>query len=84
MIAAGWMDAGWAIVNERFKTTEQGAATSVWCATSPRLNGMGGLYCEDCDVAKLTQSRENRASPASIPMRSMQRALRAVGCFGRR
>lgn len=61
MIAAGWMDAD-GNVNERFKTTEQGAATSVWCATSPRLNGMGGLYCEDCDVAKLTQPGESRVS----------------------
>ncbi len=34
-----------------FKTTEQGAATSVWCATSPRLNAIGGVYCEDCDIA---------------------------------
>jgi NAD(P)-dependent dehydrogenase (short-subunit alcohol dehydrogenase family) len=34
------------------KTTEQGAATSVWCATSPQLEGMGGVYCEDCDVAE--------------------------------
>ena len=34
-----------------FKTIEQGAATSVWCATSPRLAGMGGVYCEDCDIA---------------------------------
>lgn len=36
-----------------FKTVEQGAATSVWCATSGQLDGMGGLYCEDCDVAEL-------------------------------
>jgi NAD(P)-dependent dehydrogenase (short-subunit alcohol dehydrogenase family) len=34
------------------KSPEQGAATSAWCATSPRLKGMGGVYCEDCDVAK--------------------------------
>lgn len=33
------------------KTVEQGAATSAWCAASPQLNGMGGVYCEDCDVA---------------------------------
>jgi len=33
------------------KTAEQGAATSVWCATSPRLAGMGGVYCENCDIA---------------------------------
>jgi NAD(P)-dependent dehydrogenase (short-subunit alcohol dehydrogenase family) len=34
------------------KTPQQGAATSVWCATSPQLNGMGGVYCEDCDIAR--------------------------------
>jgi NAD(P)-dependent dehydrogenase (short-subunit alcohol dehydrogenase family) len=34
-----------------FKTTEQGAATSVWCATSEALEGQGGVYCEDVDVA---------------------------------
>ncbi len=33
------------------KTVEQGAATSVWCATSPQLDGLGGVYCEDCDIA---------------------------------
>jgi NAD(P)-dependent dehydrogenase (short-subunit alcohol dehydrogenase family) len=34
------------------KTPEQGAATQVWAATSPQLNGLGGVYCEDCDVAE--------------------------------
>jgi NAD(P)-dependent dehydrogenase (short-subunit alcohol dehydrogenase family) len=33
------------------KTPQQGAATSVWCATSPKLDGMGGVYCADCDIA---------------------------------
>ena len=35
------------------KTPEQGAATSVWCAVSPQLDGRGGVYCENCDVAPL-------------------------------
>jgi len=35
-----------------YKTVEQGAATSVWCATSPALNGMGGVYCENIDIAQ--------------------------------
>lgn len=35
------------------KTVPQGAATTVWCATSPLLNGIGGVYCEDADVAPL-------------------------------
>src|SRR5262249_26485693 len=34
------------------KNAEQGAATSVWCATSPQLDGMGGVYCEDVDIAE--------------------------------
>jgi NAD(P)-dependent dehydrogenase (short-subunit alcohol dehydrogenase family) len=35
------------------KTPEQGAATSVWCATSPQLDGKGGVYCVDCDIAEV-------------------------------
>lgn len=35
-----------------YKTVEQGAATTVWCAASPALQGMGGVYCEDVDIAK--------------------------------
>ena len=34
-----------------FKTPEQGAATQGWAATSPQLAGIGGVYCEDCDIA---------------------------------
>jgi NAD(P)-dependent dehydrogenase (short-subunit alcohol dehydrogenase family) len=41
------------------KTPEQGAATSVWCATSPRLNDMGGVYCADCDVARALPSDDS-------------------------
>jgi NAD(P)-dependent dehydrogenase (short-subunit alcohol dehydrogenase family) len=39
------------LVGATYKTTEQGAATSVWCATSPQLDGLGGVYCEDADLA---------------------------------
>jgi NAD(P)-dependent dehydrogenase (short-subunit alcohol dehydrogenase family) len=53
MIANGWMDEE-GNVDERFKTPEQGASTSTWAATSPQLDGLGGVYCEDCDVAKPT------------------------------
>ncbi|SAL33297.1 oxidoreductase [Caballeronia udeis] len=35
------------------KTVEQGAATSVWCATSPQLDGLGGVYCHNSDIAPL-------------------------------
>lgn len=51
MVTAGWVDASGAPADPTFKTPEQGAATQVWAATSPRLDGLGGRYCEDCDVA---------------------------------
>jgi NAD(P)-dependent dehydrogenase (short-subunit alcohol dehydrogenase family) len=35
----------------KFKTIEQGAATSVFVATSPQLDGIGGRYFEDCNEA---------------------------------
>lgn len=41
------------------KTPQQGAATSVWCATSPRLEGMGGVYCADCDIARALPSDDS-------------------------
>src|SRR3954452_16414267 len=53
MVASGWMDAE-GNLDPRFKTPEQGASTSTWAATSPRLDGMGGVYCEDCDIAAPT------------------------------
>ena len=39
-------------VQRKLKTVEQGAATTVWCATSPRLDAVGGVYCEDCNIAE--------------------------------
>ncbi|HWB98563.1 MAG TPA: oxidoreductase [Bryobacteraceae bacterium] len=45
-----------------FKTVEQGAATSVWCATSPQLAGMGGVYCENSDVAPVIQGEPPQKS----------------------
>jgi NAD(P)-dependent dehydrogenase (short-subunit alcohol dehydrogenase family) len=33
------------------KSVEQGAATSVWAATAPGLEAIGGSYLEDCQVS---------------------------------
>ncbi len=52
----GFYDAAGNILPEiaaSLKTIPQGAATTVWCATSPQLNNTGGLYCEDADIAAL-------------------------------
>ncbi|HEX8498934.1 MAG TPA: SDR family NAD(P)-dependent oxidoreductase [Actinomycetales bacterium] len=37
----------------RMKSTEQGAATSLFVATSPQLEGVGGRYFEDCHEAEV-------------------------------
>ncbi|MGP9812660.1 hypothetical protein ACTZWT_14205 [Rhodopseudomonas sp. NSM] len=46
------------------KTPQQGAATSVWCATTRRLDGLGGVYCEDCDNAPIYRGEETRKGVA--------------------
>jgi len=54
--AVGMVDADGAAVldsTKGWKSVEQGAATSLWCATSPLLDGLGGVYAQDCDLARL-------------------------------
>jgi NAD(P)-dependent dehydrogenase (short-subunit alcohol dehydrogenase family) len=46
------------------KTVPQGAATIVWCATSPQLDGKGGVYCENCDIAPVISERIGATSMA--------------------
>ncbi|MFJ3644890.1 SDR family NAD(P)-dependent oxidoreductase [Streptomyces murinus] len=53
MVERGWIDEDGNLLHpEVFKTPQQGAATQVWAATSPQLDGLGGLYLEDCDIAE--------------------------------
>jgi NAD(P)-dependent dehydrogenase (short-subunit alcohol dehydrogenase family) len=49
-IGFGWMDASGKI-RDGFKTPEQGASTSVWAAVGEELEGVGGLYLENCAQA---------------------------------
>ena len=57
MIALGWLDASGELsefAKQGFKTPEQGASTTCWAATSPKLHGLPGVYCEDADIAAPT------------------------------
>ena len=76
MIAAGWIDeAGNALLD--FKTPEQGAATQVWAATSPQLDGMGGVYLEDCDIAEVrTGDRAPGVAPHAVDPGEAERLWR--------
>ena len=48
----------------RWKTPEQGAATSVLVATAPLLDGIGGRYFEDCNEAEPDQPGTRRGVAA--------------------
>lgn len=50
LLKRGWIDED-GNPNPLFKSPEQGAATSVWAATAGVLEGTGGVYCEDCNIA---------------------------------
>lgn len=59
-----------------WKTVPQGAATTVWAATSPELDDRGGLYLEDCHVAEVTDDPDARAGVRAYAMDPQQaRAL---------
>jgi NAD(P)-dependent dehydrogenase (short-subunit alcohol dehydrogenase family) len=56
MMALGWLGEDGklsALARQLFKSPSQGCATTLWAATSPALDTLGGVYCEDCDVAEL-------------------------------
>jgi NAD(P)-dependent dehydrogenase (short-subunit alcohol dehydrogenase family) len=62
MEALGWLKPGDApgTIPPGFKNAEQGAATSVWAASAPELQGHGGLYLEDCNEALPSPEGERR------------------------
>ncbi|MGZ0005885.1 hypothetical protein [Burkholderia gladioli] len=78
LIEAGVLDAQGQPIRDpsrQLKTVGQGAATQVWCATSPKLDGLGGLYCENVDVAPLRDE-----SPREIEMADAMR-IRGVSPY---
>lgn len=58
MVALGWIDENGEpseLAKAGFKTPEQGCSTTLWAATSDKLAGKPGVYCEDIDIAKPTE-----------------------------
>jgi len=70
-------------VRAKLKTIPQGAATTVWCATTPHLENIGGVYCENCNIAEIDNGQiEHRydepstirgVQPYSIDLESAKR-----------
>jgi NAD(P)-dependent dehydrogenase (short-subunit alcohol dehydrogenase family) len=51
MVDAGWVDETGAPIHPAFISEAEGAATTVWAATAPELDGLGGLHLENVSVA---------------------------------
>ncbi|HVU03430.1 MAG TPA: SDR family NAD(P)-dependent oxidoreductase [Polyangiaceae bacterium] len=59
-----------------FKSVKQGAATTIWCATSPMLEGHGGVYCENCDVAVVKTEGDDGVRPYAVDRGNAERLWR--------
>jgi hypothetical protein len=49
------------------------AFRSIWCATSPQLAGLGGVYCENCDIAPVKSEGDDGVRPYAIDPATAQR-----------
>ena len=59
-------------VAAKLKTVPQGAATTVWCATSSLLDNIGGVYCENGDVAALDEGNITHSYDEPSSLRGVQ------------
>ncbi|MFC9688609.1 SDR family NAD(P)-dependent oxidoreductase [Kribbella sp. NPDC056951] len=73
MVGYGWIDADGNPAHPAFKSPEQGAATTVWAATSPKLEGLGGLFCEDCEIAEVSTDDTPGVRPYAVDPASAAR-----------
>mgnify|MGYP001810547104 CR=1 FL=1 len=55
---------GKAVVNDRLKNVEQGAATTIYACVASELEGKGGLYLEDCQISPVKSQEAIRAELA--------------------
>ncbi|MRW83668.1 SDR family NAD(P)-dependent oxidoreductase [Pseudoduganella sp. FT26W] len=65
----GVHDAAGQLINDPardLKNVAQGAATAVWCATSAMLDTLGGVYCENCDIASVETEQRYGVRPWAI------------------
>ncbi|QLC22821.1 SDR family NAD(P)-dependent oxidoreductase [Parasphingopyxis sp. CP4] len=68
-VALGWLNEDGSpsdLAKMGFKTPAQGCSTSLWAATSPKLDGKPGVYCEDCDIAAPTDTESPMARYSGV------------------
>jgi NAD(P)-dependent dehydrogenase (short-subunit alcohol dehydrogenase family) len=61
-----------------WKSIPQGAATTVWAATTPDFDLSGGVYCEDCSAADDADPESGVASFAVDPERAIELWERSI------
>ncbi|KLT69754.1 SDR family NAD(P)-dependent oxidoreductase [Flavobacterium sp. ABG] len=59
-------------VAAKLKTIPQGAATTIWCATSSLLDHIGGVYCEDANIAELDLGQIEHRFDEPLTIRGVQ------------
>ncbi len=77
--AMGWEDAQGGVselMQSLYKSPSQGCATTLWAATSVHFSDMGGLYCEDCNIANLAGEKPSPFGEVSPHAVSETAALR--------
>jgi NAD(P)-dependent dehydrogenase (short-subunit alcohol dehydrogenase family) len=52
---------------DTWKNSEQGAATTVWCATAAVWEGKAGLFCENCAEGSPDPENPKRGDPGYAP-----------------
>ncbi|WP_316762333.1 SDR family NAD(P)-dependent oxidoreductase [Pedobacter aquatilis] len=84
LVAYGVFDENGIVINAPYKglkSISQGASTTIWCATTPQLNQLGGVYCENADIAELDQEQTDQNMDGSSMMKGVAKyALDEVSC----
>jgi NAD(P)-dependent dehydrogenase (short-subunit alcohol dehydrogenase family) len=54
-------------IGKAVKSTQQGAATTVWAATAKALEGQGGKYLEECQISNVVNTDPASNEPGYAP-----------------
>lgn len=74
LVGYGIFDENGIVINDPskgLKSLSQGASTTVWCATSPKLNDIGGVYCENAEVGELDNLQADDSLDGSTMMKGV-------------
>ena len=74
LVAYGVFDENGVVINnpsKGLKSISQGSSTTIWCATNPSLDHIGGVYCENANIAELDREQANENMDGSTMMKGV-------------